>query len=102
MIKTVSGKPVNNVADLIDLTRELTKDKKTPVPVAVEFTRRAERFLTVVKVGIRDQDDPGLEARKAWLPVAVQVITREMAEQLGTNGVTGVRLTQVYPHSTAT
>jgi len=30
------------------------------------------------------------------------VITREMAEQLGTNGVTGVRLTQVYPHSTTT
>ena len=102
VIKTVTGKPVNNVADLIELTRELTKDKKVPVPVVVEFTRRTERFLTVVKVGIRDQDDPGLEARKAWLPVAVQVITREMAEQLGTNGVTGVRLTQVYPHSTAT
>ena len=101
VIKTVAGQPVNNVADLLARTAEITKDKKVPVPVAVEFTRRAERFLTVVKVGIRDQDDPGLEARKAWLPVAVQVITREMAEQLGTNGVTGVRLTQVYPHSTA-
>ena len=101
IIKTVAGKPVNNLTDLIGLTGELTKDKKAPVPVAVEFTRQAERFLTVVKVGIRDQDDPGLEARKAWLPVAVQVITREMAEQFGTNGVTGVRLTQVYPHSTA-
>ena len=101
VIKTVAGKPVNNIADLIGLTHELTKDKKAPVPVAVEFTRRAERFLTVVKVGIRDQEDPGLEARKAWLPVAFQVITREMAEQLGTNGVTGVRITQVYPHSTA-
>jgi len=101
VLKTVAGKPVNSVADLTALTHELTKDKKVPVPVAVEFTRRAERFLTVVKVGIRDQDDPGLEARKAWLPVAVQVITHEMAEQLGTNGVTGVRITQVYPHSTA-
>ena len=101
VLKTVAGHPVNNLADLTALTLALTKDKKAPVPVAVEFTRRAERFLTVVKVGIREQEDPGLEARKAWLPVALQVITREMAEQLGTNGVTGVRLTQVYPHSTA-
>ena len=102
VITTVAGQPVKTVADLLRVTRELTKDTKVPVPVAVEFTRRAERFLTVVKVGIRDQDDPGLEARKAWLPVAVQVITREMADQLGTNGVTGVRITQVYPQSTAT
>ena len=101
VITTVAGQPILTVADLIRVTRELTKDAQAPRPVAVEFTRRAERFLTVVKVGIRDQDDPGLEARKAWLPVAVQVITREMADQLGTNGVTGVRITQVYPHSTA-
>jgi len=101
VITTVGSQPVKSVADLIRVTHELTKDSKVPVPVAVEFTRRAERFLTVVKVGIRDQDDPGLEARKAWLPVAVQVITREMADQLGTNGITGVRITQVYPHSTA-
>ena len=101
VIKSVAGQPINSIADLLQATAELTKDKKVPVPVAVEFTRRAERFLTIVKVGIRDQDDPGLEARKAWLPVAVQVITREMAEQFGSNGVTGVRITQVYPHSTA-
>ena len=101
VIKTVAGQPINSIADLLKVTDELTKDKKVPVPVAVEFTRRAERFLTIVKVGIRDQDDPGLEARKAWLPVAVQVITREMAKQFGTNGVTGVRITQVYSNSTA-
>ena len=101
VIKSVAGQPINSIADLLQATAELTKDKKVPVPVAVEFTRRAERFLTIVKIGIRDQDDPGLEARKAWLQVAVQVITREMAEQFGSNGVTGVRITQVYPHSTA-
>lgn len=101
VIKTVGGKPVKNTADIIAITQELTKDKKRPVPVAVEFFRRTEEFLTVVKVGIRDLDDPGLEARKAWLPVAVQVITREIAEQLGTNGVSGVRITQVYTNGTA-
>jgi serine protease Do len=101
VIKTVAGKPVRDIADLLALTEELTKDKKAPVPTAVQFTRRTEKLLTVVKIGIKDQEDPGLEARKAWLPVAVQVITREMAEQLGTNDITGVRITQVYRNSTA-
>jgi len=101
IIKSIAGKPVKNVADVTGLTHGLTLDKKAPVPAAVEFIRRGGKFLTVVKVGIRDVDDPGVEARKAWLPVAVQVVTREMAEQLGTNGVTGVRITQVYPNTTA-
>jgi len=31
-----------------------------------------------VKVGIKEIEDPGLEAQKAWLPVASQAITREL------------------------
>jgi len=54
-----------------------------------------------VRVGIQELEDPGLEARKAWLPASVQAITREMAEQLGEKSLTGVRLTQVYTNSTA-
>lgn len=96
VIRAVAGQPVNRVADLLTLTERITAGQKKPVPAAVEFLRRSERFLTVVKVGIREVEDPGLEARKAWLPVAVQVITREMAERAGTNDVTGVRITQVY------
>jgi serine protease Do len=101
IIKFVGGKPVNSVEDLVAVTEDLTKDKKAPVPTTVHFDRKTERFLTVVKVGIKELEDPGLEARKAWLPVAVQVITREIAEQLGSNTLTGVRIIQVYPHGTA-
>ncbi len=102
VIRAVAGQPVNRVADLRTLTERITAGQKKPVPTAVEFLRRSERFLTVVKVGIREVEDPGLEARKAWLPVAVQVITREMAERAGTNDVTGVRITQVYTNLTPT
>lgn len=100
IIQTVAGKPVNTVADLVALTQSITQNKKKPVLTAVEFRRRTERFLTVVKVGLRELDDPGLEARKAWLPAAIQVLTREMVEQLGTNSLTGVRVTQVYSNGT--
>lgn len=101
VITAVAGTTVRHVADLISITRNLTAEKAAPVPAVVAFLRRGEHWLTVVNVGIQDADDPSAEARKAWLPVAVQVITRELAEQLGTNGVTGVRLTQVYPDTTA-
>jgi serine protease Do len=101
IVKLVAGKPVNNVGDLIALTGALTEGKKAPVPTTVEFNRKTERFLTVVKVGIKELEDPGLEARKAWVPVALQVITRDIAEQLRTNSLTGVRITRVYPHTTA-
>jgi S1-C subfamily serine protease len=45
--------------------------------------------------------DPGLEARKAWLPVGMQVITREIAERFGIKSRGCVRITQVYPESSA-
>jgi serine protease Do len=41
-------------------------------------------------------EDPGLEARKAWVPVSVQVLTRELAEQLKLSEKTGVRITRVF------
>jgi serine protease Do len=101
VLRSVSGKPVANVAALSALTRELTKKGGEPVPVPVEFERRGERFLTVVKVGVWERDDRSAEAHKAWLPVAVQVITRELAASLGDPATTGVRLTRVYKHGTA-
>jgi serine protease Do len=101
VLTSVAGQPVREVSDLLELTGKITADQTKPVPTAVEFRRRTERFLTVVRVGIRDLDDPGAEARKAWLPVAVQVLTREMAEQLHLPGKTGVRITRVHPDTTA-
>lgn len=101
VIVKINGKPVHNVAELKDVTSEITRDKTEPVPVLVEFDRRTQKFLSVVKVGIANIEDPGLEISKAWLPIATQVITRPLASQLGIGDKTGVRVTQVYTNSTA-
>jgi serine protease Do len=53
-------------------------------------------LLTVVELGRAGLEDPGLEARKAWVPVAVQVLTRELADQLKLSGKSGVRITRVF------
>ena len=97
----INGAPVRNVAEMMDMTETITAGKAKPVPTRLGFLRRTEQLLTVVKVGIKEIEDPGLEAQKAWLPVASQAITRELAEQLGTPGLNGVRVTQVYTNSTA-
>src|SRR6185503_5680610 len=67
----------------------------TSVPVLVTFDRRTERLLTVIDVGRVGLRDPGLEARKAWVPVTVQAVTRELSDKLGLAGQTGVRVTRV-------
>jgi serine protease Do len=101
IIETVAGKPVASVADLAAVTSGLVAGKSRPVPVVVGFRRREERLLTVVKVGIRDIADPSTEAQKAWFPAGVQVLTRDLAEQLGAAGATGVRITRTYADTPA-
>ena len=96
VIMKVNGKPVNNVEELRELTDEITEGQDDPVPVTVSYERKTERYMTVVKVGIRKLEQSGLEVRKAWVPVATQVLTRELAEALGMPDRTGVRVTQVY------
>jgi serine protease Do len=97
----INGAPVRNVAELQQVTEKLTAGKTKPVPTQLGFLRKTEQLLTVVKVGLKELEDPGLEAQKAWLPVATQAITRDLAEQVGTPSLNGVRVTQVYTNSTA-
>jgi serine protease Do len=75
---------------------DLTKGKTDRVPTLVAFERSGERLLTVIDLGRAGLEDPGLEARKAWVPISVQVLTRELAERLGLDGKTGVRITRVF------
>jgi len=101
VIVKVNGKPINNVEELRKLTDEITEGQEDPVPVTVSYERKTERYMTVVKVGIRKLEQSGLEVSKAWVPVATQVLTRELAEALGMPDRTGVRVTQVYPGAAA-
>ncbi|HET7623660.1 MAG TPA: PDZ domain-containing protein [Verrucomicrobiae bacterium] len=101
IIVEVNGKPVNSVEDLEKLTESLTKGKTDRVPVVATFERKADRYLTVVRVGIQELKDPGLEVTKAWLPVETQVISRDIARELGQPDLKGFYITRVYPDSTA-
>ena len=101
ILTEVNGTPVQNTEDLMEITRKLTQGKTAMVPVIATFERESRRFLTVVKVGMQDVRDPGLEVSKAWLPVETHVISRDIAQQLGVPALKGFYITQVYPNSSA-
>jgi serine protease Do len=98
IITSVEGHPVKSVADIESETKTAlgTKDR---VKVLVGFERDTESFLTVVEIGAVSSDEPPREARKAWVPVDVQVLTPPLADRLGLKGKTGVRVTRLFDPS---
>lgn len=97
VIVRVNDTPVRTVQELRDFTRQVTTDRDDRVPVLVRFERKTDEFLTVVKVGRESEQDKPLTARKAWLAVSTQVLTRELATALGQEDRKGVRIIRVYP-----
>ncbi|MFH2068526.1 MAG: trypsin-like peptidase domain-containing protein [Candidatus Omnitrophota bacterium] len=101
VITRVANTAVKNTEELVKLTENLMKDRKDPLPVLVEFARENQQYITVVKLGVQESEDKGLEAKKSWLPIDAKVLTRDIAEQLGVPDLTGVIITYVYPESAA-
>ncbi len=96
IITEVGGKPVANVGELQEMTADIVEGQDEPVPTIVGFDRGSEKLLTVVRVGREPERDKPTRARKAWLAVGTQVLTRDLAEALGLEGTKGFRVTQVY------
>jgi serine protease Do len=101
VIVSVDGASVNSVEALGESVDRVTRGQTGRTPTLIGFERAGERLLTVVEVGRPGLEDPGLEARKAWIPISVQVLTRELADKLGAGDAAGVRITRVLPGAAA-
>lgn len=95
VIVAIDGTAVGSVAD-VEARTAAALEGRTNANLLVAFERGLERRLTVVQAGENRQDDGGLEAAKAWVPVAVQVMTPPLAERLQLAGRTGVLITRVF------
>jgi serine protease Do len=95
VILSVDGEAIRDVDALTGFAERVVEGRTEPLPVLVGFDRKAERMLTVVELARPGLQDPGMEARKAWVPVAVQALTPELAERLGVPDRKGVRVTRV-------
>ena len=94
IILHVDGRPVKDVAAL-EAATETALASSPRKKVLVGFDRDSDHDLTVVEVGVLGADDPPREAKKAWVPIDVQVLTPPLAEGLGLKGRTGVRVTRL-------
>ena len=108
VIVALDGKDIRDVATLQEQLTQATRGKEDRVPLLVGFDRSGERLLTVIEAGRAGLEDPGLEARKAWVAVNVQVLTPELADAIGevadgigVKGRTGVRVSRVLGGSAA-
>jgi len=101
VLVSVGGEPVKNIETLRAATVKTLGESKTPVPALTGFERKTGQYLTVIEIGSNELQDPGLEVKKAWLPVEAQVITRDIAKLLGDDNLKGFRVTHVYKGSTA-
>ncbi len=101
VLVSVAGETITDIASLQAATEKLQVEATDPIPTLTGFERKNGQFLTVVDVGLKELQDPGLEVKKAWLPVETQVITRDIAELLGDESLMGFRVTHVYKESTA-
>lgn len=101
VIVSVEGGSISDVRALASAMDRLTADSKQPAKTLITFERKGERLLTVVEVGRALLEDPGLEARKAWIPVSVQVLTSDLADKVGVPDSGGVRVTRVLPEGSA-
>jgi serine protease Do len=101
VIVNVGGQRVDNIDDLRRISEAITDVDEDRISVLVEFERNDEHQLTVVKLGRLDSGSQGQQLRKAWLGIAYQVLTRDIADALGLDGVEGIRVTQMFDNTPA-
>ncbi len=107
VIVELEGAAVDNIAALRKRTEAIRKeradkgqiatDSNEPVPMIVSFERSGRRMMTVVYVGPEREPEHPATARKPWLAVDTQVLTRDLAKALGLEEKTGVIVTRLYP-----
>lgn len=95
IVVELGGAPVRHLADLASLVEEHAGDEAGRRMV-LGFERGSERLLSAVRLGRRDSRDRSAEAVKAWVPVATQVLTGELAAALGLDAAGGVRVSEVH------
>lgn len=101
VIKSIDGKPVASLKDLVEKYRKIMEQEKLPEFLLIEFDRQGKNHVTLIKPRPEKRDDPPRELPKAWIGAATQPVTKDMSNMLGLNGALGFRVTRVYPGSKA-
>lgn len=101
VITQVGDLKIADTAALVKFTKEFVQGLSEPKPLLVTFERDEQELTTVVKIGPEVANENPRQATRAWLGLNTQVLTTSLAEALGVDGKSGVRVTHVAPDSPA-
>ena len=101
VIRGIDRQPVRNLHDFIERYREIMDRDPLPDYLLVEFDRRGQDQVTLIKPAPEKEEDPPREVRKAWIGVATQPVLTKLAAKLGFENHSGFRVTRVYPGTDA-
>ncbi|MGI4791867.1 MAG: PDZ domain-containing protein [Janthinobacterium lividum] len=100
VIKTVNGQPTPTVAAfrhaLDSSEKQAGKDG-----FSVTLVRKDENLLSIVKNDTDKAPDDGGDLPQAWMGIKTQVLTPEVASAVGLTGLSGFRVTEVFPYTEA-
>jgi serine protease Do len=97
VVLELDGKPVTDFASFQTIVDGLGKK----AGIRVRMRRNNDDLVTVLDTSKKPPESLGAELPKAWLGVATQVVTPDVAAALGAKDLRGFRVTQVYPGTEA-
>lgn len=98
VIESVNGLPTPNLTAFRHAL-DSSEHSKTGFPITL--IREDENLLAFVKTDTEKTSDDGGELPQAWMGIKTQVLTPEVASAVGLPGLTGFRVTEVYPYTEA-
>ncbi len=101
IIRTIDGKPVEKLADAVELYKGIMARDPIPEYVLIGFERAGKHQVTLIKPRPERTEDPPREVPKSWIGVATQPVLQQLARELGHEGQLGFRVTRVYPNTLA-
>ncbi len=97
VILDLDAKPITTYASFQQVADAIGKKPG----VRVHMRRGNDDLITVLDTSKKPPESLGAELPKAWLGVATQVVTPDVATALGAKDLRGFRITQVYPGTMA-
>jgi serine protease Do len=102
VIVSVQDQAVASMQSLRELTTSLLGETSQRLPVTVTFIRKNDRYVSVVRIGLEQDNRNVGTVQKAWLPVRTQVLTRDLIKAMDLPVSRGTRVIQVFQgHSAA-
>jgi serine protease Do len=97
VIVDLDGKPITTYDSFKAVAEALGKK----AGIRVRVRRGNDDIVTVLDTSKKPPESLGAELPKAWLGVATQVVTPDVATAIGQKDLKGFRVTQVYPETEA-